>query len=70
MQRLLHRSLKGESMKRFFAAIALACVLSVSAFAGEIPSGGFAAPPPPPDTTETTSTILTTIVAVISLLPV
>lgn len=41
-------------MKRFLAAIALTCVLSVSALAGEISTSGLTSPPPPP-TTETTS---------------
>ena len=41
-------------MKRFLAAMALACVLSASALAGEISTSGFTSPPPPP-TTETTS---------------
>jgi hypothetical protein len=34
------------NMKRFLTAIALACVLSVSALAGDVPSDGFASPPP------------------------
>lgn len=33
-------------MKRFLAATALACVLSVSAVAGELPTGGFTATSP------------------------
>ncbi len=33
-------------MKRFLMTIALMCLLSASALAGEIPSGGFASPPP------------------------
>jgi hypothetical protein len=38
----LHPQIKGEnSMKRFLGAIALACIFSVSAFAGELPTGGF-----------------------------
>lgn len=41
-------------MKRFLAAMALACVLSASALAGDISTSGFTSPPPPP-TTETTS---------------
>ena len=52
-------------MKRFLAAMALACLLSVSALAGDIPCSGLLAPqpgevstsgvasPPPPATTET-----------------
>ncbi len=41
-------------MKRFLAAMALACILSVSALAGDVSTSGFTSPPPPP-TTETTS---------------
>jgi len=38
---------KGDyKMKRFLTAIALACFLSVSALAGDVPSDGFAAPSP------------------------
>jgi hypothetical protein len=37
-------------MKRFIIAIALTCVFSVSALAGEIPMT-VTAPPPPPDET-------------------
>jgi len=39
-------------MKRFLAAMALASVLSISTFAGEIPTSGITAPPPaqPPPT--------------------
>ena len=33
-------------MKRFLGAVALACVFSVSALAGELPTGGFTAPAP------------------------
>jgi hypothetical protein len=52
-------------MKRFLAAMALACILSVSALAGEITTSGLLSPqpgeistsgvasPPPPATTET-----------------
>jgi hypothetical protein len=43
-------------MKRFLAAIAIACLLSVSALAGDIPISGAPAPPPPTNaTTETTA---------------
>lgn len=35
-------------MKRFVMTAVLACALSVSAFAGEMPTGGIAPPPPPP----------------------
>jgi hypothetical protein len=42
-------------MKRFLAAIAITWVLSVSAFAGDMPISGSPAPPPPSyATTETT----------------
>jgi hypothetical protein len=34
-------------MKRFAMAIALACVLSGTSFAGEIPTGDYVPPPPP-----------------------
>lgn len=33
-------------MKRFFGALALACVFSVSALAGELPTGGSPSPQP------------------------
>lgn len=42
-------------MKRFLVTIALACVLSSSALAGQIPTGGEPVPPPPVGTTQTTS---------------
>jgi hypothetical protein len=41
-------------MRRFFASLGLACLLSGSALAGEIPSLG-APQPPPPAITSTTS---------------
>ena len=40
-------------MKRFVTIAALACALFGSAFAGDMPTGGYA--PPPPDTTHITS---------------
>jgi len=40
-------------MKRFLAATALACVLSVSALAGDIPTLGSPQPPPAQTTTST-----------------
>ena len=41
-------------MKRLLVTTALACVLSSSALAGEIPSGGVPAPLPPGGTAPTT----------------
>lgn len=43
-------------MKRFVMTIALTCVLSGSALAGDIPSVGFTAPPPDETTPTTTLT--------------
>jgi hypothetical protein len=45
---------KEKIMKRILMTVALICVLSATALAGDIPMGGFA-PPPPPAPTETTS---------------
>jgi hypothetical protein len=44
-------------MKRFMMTIALVCVLSSSALAGEIPTSGVTSPPPgePTETTSATS---------------
>ena len=36
------------SMKLFLIAATLACVLSATALAGEMPIGGYVPPPPPP----------------------
>jgi hypothetical protein len=44
-------------MKRFLAAISLACALSVSALAGEIPTSGITSPAPN-GTTSTTDVTL------------
>lgn len=44
-------------MKRILMTVALTCVLSVTALAGDIPTGGFA-PPPPDEPTETTTATL------------
>ena len=41
-------------MKRFMLTVALACVLSVSALAGEMPTCGVVAPSPTPATATTT----------------
>jgi hypothetical protein len=44
-------------MKRFVITLALSCVLSGSAFAGEVPTVGVTPPPPPPpDGIQATST--------------
>lgn len=40
-------------MKRFVMTAVLACTLSVSAFAGEMPTGG--SPAPPPEGSQTTN---------------
>ena len=76
-------SLKGETdkMRRLALAIALACVLSGVARAGEIHSTGVVAPPPPPSTVNggrgdpyhrcdrlrNQSTVLTIILTIISI---
>jgi hypothetical protein len=49
-------------MKRFVMAIALTCVLSVSALAGDVPIV------PSPAPTQTTSVTTTVVMAVLSLL--
>ena len=43
-------------MKRFLAAMAITSVLSVSAFAGDMPISGSPAPPPPPPSNATIET--------------
>ncbi len=40
-------------MKRFVMTIALTCVLSASALAGDVPTVGVTAPPPPETSTPT-----------------
>jgi hypothetical protein len=42
-------------MKRLLSAIALTCVLAVSASAGLLPTSGIASPAPPEGTTQPTS---------------
>ena len=44
-------------MKRFVTATALACILSISTLAGDMPTGGAPVPPPggSPQTTTSTS---------------
>ena len=58
LQVVLHPQIQREKqkMKRFVIAVALACVLSGTAMAGEIHSVGAAAPPPPPASGEIPST--------------
>jgi hypothetical protein len=54
VRNLASQNLKGAtSMKRFVITVALVCVLSVSALAGEVPTGG--APQPPAGIGRTTS---------------
>jgi hypothetical protein len=57
-------------MKRLALALILTCVLSASAFAGDIPTAGVASTPPPlPTTQSTSSSIATTILlTVLSLM--
>ena len=57
-------------MKRIGIALILTCVLSVSAFAGDIPTVGIASPSPQPTGTQSTSssvatTILLTLVTLL-----
>ncbi|HXQ34923.1 MAG TPA: hypothetical protein VN843_12995 [Anaerolineales bacterium] len=49
-------------MKRFAMALALMCALSISIFAGEMPTGGKAEQPPPPATASTSSTVLVSVI--------
>ena len=61
-------------MRRLVLAVALACVLSGVARAGEISSTGVVAPPPPTtgeihSTGATSSTVLTIILTFISIVP-
>jgi type 1 fimbria pilin len=70
-------------MRRLALAMAMACVLSGAARAGEIPSTGVAAPPPPCTVTATgevvptsctpapqeSSTVLTIILTLITFVP-
>ena len=53
-------------MKRFALAIALACVLSGSALAGDVHSVGAPAPAPAP-TTQSSSVAVTVILTILSL---
>ena len=58
-------------MKRLSIALILTCVLSVSAFAGEIPTVGVAAPSPSPTpTTQSTGTSSSNSIATTILLTV
>jgi len=46
---------KEKIMRRILITVVLTFVLSTTALAGDVPTGGFA-PPPPDEPTETTST--------------
>ena len=65
-------------MKRLMLAVALACVLSSTSIAGEIPSAGAPAPPPPtiageipsggvPTPAHSDSMLVTAILTIISI---
>lgn len=55
-------------MKRFAMAVALTGLMSVTALAGNIPTGDVVSPPPPPaTTTSTTSSTSTTLLAQVVL---
>jgi hypothetical protein len=61
LQVVLHRlNFKGEtSMKRFAMALVLACALSGTALAGDVPSTGSASQPP--------STVVAVILTILSI---
>src|SRR5207253_3010360 len=42
---LASSNIKGETMKRFVIALALGCIISGSAFAGDVPTGDNVPPP-------------------------
>jgi len=64
LQAFLHpQSQKENKMKRFMLATALACALSATVIAGEIPSTG--APVAPPSTSN--SLVVTAILTIISI---
>jgi hypothetical protein len=64
LQAFLHpQSQKENKMKRFMLATALACALSATVIAGEIPSTGAPAPPPP----ASNSLVVTAILTIISI---
>ena len=52
-------------MKRFLMAIALTSVLSVSAWAGEMPGVGAPAPAPSPTQSSAAVTVLLTIISLV-----
>ena len=64
-------------MKRFLSAVALSCVLSVSAQAGEVHSTGAPEPTPgdihdvgtPAPATQTSDVMTTVILAILSIVP-
>lgn len=57
-------------MKRLALALILTCIVSASAFAGDIPTAGVASSPPPPPTTQSTSSSIATtiLMTVLSLM--
>jgi hypothetical protein len=66
MQKFLHEIVRRfPRMKRFVMIVALTCVLSGVALAGEMPISGIA----PPASPEQTSIARTVVLALISLLP-
>ena len=54
-------------MKRFAMAVALTGLLSVTALAGNIPTGDVVSPPAPPATTSATSSTSNTLLAQVVL---
>jgi len=56
-------------MKRFAMTLALMCALSISIFAGDMPTDGKAGTPPPPPTTSSTanSVLVSVLLTILSL---
>jgi len=52
-------------MKRILMAVALTCLLSVSALAGDIPCGGNAPTPAPGDVPSVSQVIVMTLIALL-----
>ena len=53
-------------MKRLALALILTCALSISAFAGDIPTAGVVSPPPP--TAQSSAIVTTILLTVIGLI--